>query len=44
MMVLMKVAREANGHKRDSMVDIAGYAAIGAEAAGSGSAAAWFGS
>lgn len=32
MMILMKVAREVNGHKVDSMVDIAGYAAIGAEA------------
>lgn len=30
----------AAGHKRDSMIDIAGYAAIGAEAAESGSAAA----
>ncbi|MFF2551834.1 DUF6378 domain-containing protein [Nocardia sp. NPDC058058] len=31
MMVLSKVAREANGHKPDSCVDMAGYAAIAAE-------------
>jgi hypothetical protein len=33
MMILMKVARQAAGYKRDSVVDIAGYAAIAAEAA-----------
>ncbi|MEV4127133.1 DUF6378 domain-containing protein [Nocardia sp. NPDC049707] len=33
MMVLVKVAREAAGHKQDSCVDIAGYAAIAAEVA-----------
>jgi hypothetical protein len=33
MMVLAKVAREAAGHKRDSAVDIAGYAALAAEVA-----------
>lgn len=33
MMILAKIAREAAGHKRDSCVDIAGYAAIAAEVA-----------
>lgn len=33
MMALVKIAREANGHKRDSLVDLAGYAAIAAEVA-----------
>jgi len=33
MMVLMKVAREAAGHKRDSVVDMAGYAALAGEVA-----------
>lgn len=30
MMVLFKVARESNQHKRDNLVDIAGYAACAA--------------
>ncbi len=33
MMILMKVARNAHKPKRDNYVDIAGYAACGAEAA-----------
>lgn len=33
MMALVKIAREANGHKRDSLVDLAGYAALAAEVA-----------
>lgn len=28
MMVLLKVAREQNNHKRDNLVDICGYAAL----------------
>lgn len=36
MMGLVKIAREAGGHKRDSCVDLAGYAALAAEVAGSG--------
>lgn len=28
MLILMKVARQANSHKRDNLVDIAGYAAL----------------
>ena len=36
MMILLKIARHAAGYKRDSEVDIAGYAAIAAEAAESG--------
>ncbi|MDE2100173.1 MAG: hypothetical protein KGL39_23155 [Patescibacteria group bacterium] len=28
-MIQLKVARQTNGHKRDSLVDIAGYARIG---------------
>ena len=31
MMVLFKVAREANSHKTDNLVDIAGYAALAEE-------------
>lgn len=31
MMILLKVARNAQGNKNDSWVDIAGYAACGAE-------------
>lgn len=30
MMILFKVARESNKHKRDNLVDIAGYAACAA--------------
>jgi hypothetical protein len=33
LMVLLKVAREANSHSHDSSVDAAGYAAIAAEVA-----------
>lgn len=29
LMILMKVSRSKNGYKRDSLVDIAGYAALG---------------
>lgn len=36
MMILLKIARHAAGYKRDSEVDIAGYAAIAAEAAEGG--------
>lgn len=28
LLILMKIARQANGHKRDNLVDIAGYAAL----------------
>ena len=28
MLILMKVARQAHSHKRDNLVDIAGYAAL----------------
>ena len=33
MMALMKLARLANQHKDDSWIDLAGYAALGAELA-----------
>lgn len=31
MMILLKIARETNAHKRDNLVDIAGYASLAAK-------------
>lgn len=31
MMILLKLARQANGHKADNLVDMAGYAALAAD-------------